>query len=157
MGIAFTLIALILIHIGLYGMFKKANMNPVKALVPYLNTWAIVEKIQLKKIWFWLQFVPIAGIFVTIWILIKFVEHFGRFNLLHHALLVLVPFIYLPYMGFSKNERYAGKMVVDNYKKGTVREWIDAAVFAVVAATIIRTFMFEAYTCLLYTSPSPRD
>ncbi len=31
-------------------------------------------------------------------------------------------------------------------KKSFLREWLDAAVFAVVAATIIRTFLFEAYT-----------
>jgi len=37
-------------------------------------------------------------------------------------------------------------LVVDNYKKTTAREWIDAAAFAIVAATLIRTFVFEAYT-----------
>ena len=31
-------------------------------------------------------------------------------------------------------------------KKSIVREWLDAGIFAVVAATIIRTFLFEAYT-----------
>ncbi len=31
-------------------------------------------------------------------------------------------------------------------KKGPVREWVDAIVFAVIAATIIRTFFIEAYT-----------
>ena len=31
------------------------------------------------------------------------------------------------------------------YKKPASREWIDAAVFAIVAATLIRTFIFEAY------------
>jgi signal peptidase I len=31
-------------------------------------------------------------------------------------------------------------------KKGVLREWADALIFAVVAATIIRTFFFEAYT-----------
>jgi signal peptidase I len=31
-------------------------------------------------------------------------------------------------------------------KKSLVREWVDAAVFAIVAATIIRTFFVEAYT-----------
>ncbi len=48
-------------------------------------------------------------------------------------------------MGFSTNEKYAGIPVVKNYKKSTSREWIDAAAFAVVAATLIRTFVFEAY------------
>lgn len=31
-------------------------------------------------------------------------------------------------------------------KKSILREWLDAAVFAIVAATIIRTFFIEAYT-----------
>jgi len=30
--------------------------------------------------------------------------------------------------------------------KSTTREWIDAIIFAVIAATIIRTFLIEAYT-----------
>ncbi|HZW70571.1 MAG TPA: signal peptidase I, partial [Hanamia sp.] len=145
-GLLLFIIASIAVLIGLYGMFKKAGITPWKALVPYYNTWCMVEKMQLKKIWFFLQFIPIAGQFVTIWINIKFVEHFGRFGLGHHFLTVFFPFIYFPYLGFSDQERYAGTMVVNNYKKGAIREWVDAAVFAIVAATLIRTFIFEAYT-----------
>lgn len=133
-------------HIGMYGMFKKAGIEGWKALVPYYNTWCMVEKMQLKKVWFFLQFIPIAGQFITIWICIKFVEHFGRFGFWHHAAAVFFPFLYFPYLGYSSKERYAGVAVVKNYKKSTAREWIDAAAFAVVAATIIRTFIFEAYT-----------
>jgi len=132
-------------HIGLFGMFKKAGIEGWKALVPFYNTWLMVSKMELKTYWFLFQFIPIAGQFVTIWICIKFVEHFGRFSLLHHAATVLVPFLYFPYLGFSKNERYAGAAVLKNYSKSAFREWIDAAVFAIVAATIIRTFIFEAY------------
>ena len=31
-------------------------------------------------------------------------------------------------------------------RKSAVREWLDAAIFAIIAATLIRTFIFEAYT-----------
>ncbi|MFN5760988.1 MAG: S26 family signal peptidase, partial [Sphingobacteriales bacterium] len=133
-------------HFGLLGMFKKAELASWKALIPYLNTWEMTEKMELKKYWFWLQFIPIVGQFISIWIYIKFVEHFGRFDLLHHTAAVFIPFLYFPYLGFSKNERYAGTKMVRVYKKSSFREWIDAAVFAIVAATIIRTFVFEAYT-----------
>ncbi len=133
-------------HIGLYGMFRKAGIPAWKALIPFYNTWCMVQKMGLKKYWFFLQFIPIAGQFITIWITIKFVEYFGRFGFWQHGATVLFPFLYFPYLGFSKSEKFAGQAVVDNYKKSTSREWIDAAVFAVVAATIIRTFVFEAYT-----------
>ncbi len=133
-------------HIGMYGMFKKAGIEPWKALVPFYNTWCIVDKTNIRKIWFWLQFIPIAGQFITIWITIIFVMHFGKFSLLDHVATVFFPFIYFPYLGYSPNVRYAGHEVVKRYHKSAAREWIDAAVFAVVAATIIRTFVFEAYT-----------
>lgn len=133
-------------HIGIYGMFKKAGIAGWKAFIPFYNTWCMLDKMKLSKGWFFFQLIPIAGQFITIWITIKFVEHFGRFGFLHHAATVLFPFIYFPYLGFSKNEKYAGLLVVNNYKKSAAREWVDAAFFAIVAATIIRTFVFEAYT-----------
>ena len=34
----------------------------------------------------------------------------------------------------------------ENIRNQDAREWIDAAVFAIVAATLIRLFIFEAYT-----------
>jgi signal peptidase I len=133
-------------HVGMYGMFKKAGIDAWKAFVPFYNTWCIVEKCGIKKVWFWLQFIPIAGQFITIWITIIFSMHFGKFGLLQHAAVVFLPFIYFPYLGFSKEVRWGGKEVVKHYKKSAAREWVDAAVFAVVAATLIRTFIFEAYT-----------
>ena len=103
-GLLLFFVAVILWHIGLYGMFKKAGIEGWKALIPLYNTWCMVDKMKLNKIWFFLQLIPIAGQFITIWICIKFVEHFGRFSVLHHAATVFIPFIYFPYLGFSKNE-----------------------------------------------------
>lgn len=145
-GLIIFILATIGWHVGMYGMFKKAGIEGWKAFVPFYNTWCIVEKIKLNKKWFFFQLVPIAGQFVTIWITIKWVEHFGRFDFTHHAMTVFIPFVYFPVLGFSNNEKYAGELVVSNYKKSAAREWIDAAAFAIVAATLIRTFVFEAYT-----------
>ena len=41
---------------------------------------------------------------------------------------------------------FTGPGPVRKHHKGTAREWVDAGVFAIVAATLIRTFVFEAYT-----------
>ncbi|HXL56539.1 MAG TPA: DUF5684 domain-containing protein, partial [Chitinophagaceae bacterium] len=71
-------------HAGMYGMFKRAGIKEWKALIPFYNTWCIVEKCGIKKTWFWLQFIPIAGQFITIWITIIFVMHFGKFTLAQH-------------------------------------------------------------------------
>jgi signal peptidase I len=48
---------------------------------------------------------------------------------------------------WKKKEDVTGKTTAgEKKKKSVIREWLDAAVFAIVAATIIRTFFFEAYT-----------
>lgn len=146
MGFIIFILGLIGALIGLYGMFRKAGVAPWKALIPYYNTWIMVDLMHTRKIWFYLQFIPVVGQFITLALTIEFVKHFGRYNLIEHALTIFVPFLYLPYLGYSKDSRFIGPEKVKLYKKSVAREWIDAAVFAVVAATIIRTFVFEAYT-----------
>lgn len=91
-GLLLFIIASIAALIGLYGMFKKAGMAPWKGLIPLYNTWCMVNKMEISKVWFFLQLIPIAGQFITIWIFIKFVEHFGRFGLWHHFLTVFFSF-----------------------------------------------------------------
>ena len=48
-------------------------------------------------------------------------------------------------MAFFKSKSQSGNPETRK-KKSVGREWLDAAVFAIVAATLIRMFLFEAYT-----------
>lgn len=146
MLILISLLLVVLPAPGLYKMFQKAGIPAWKAWVPYLNTWEIVRAAKLKRHWFFWQFIPIAGWFITIWILIEFAKLFGKFRLYEHTMVVFVPFLYFPYLGWNEREKYIGPEIVKKHKKTATREWIDAAVFAIVAATLIRTFIFEAYT-----------
>jgi signal peptidase I len=54
--------------------------------------------------------------------------------------------LYFPYLAYKEKPKFIGKEGVKKHKKAGWREWVDAAIFAVVAATLIRTFIFEAYT-----------
>jgi signal peptidase I len=130
---------------GLYGLFRKAGVAPWKAWVPYYNTWVMVTLMKKKKVWFYLQFIPIAGQFITLSLTVDFVRLFGRHNLIEHSLTVFLPFAYLPWLGHARNIPFEGPDKAMKHKKSLAREWIDAGVFAVVAATLIRTFVFEAY------------
>lgn len=132
-------------YIGIYAMLKKAGIATNKAIIPIYNTWEVVKLCSIPKVWFWIQLIPILGQFVSLWISIIFVMHFKKVNIIQHTLTVLFPFIYLPYLGFSEQEKWHGEQALAHYHKPASREWIDAAVFAVVAATLIRTFIFEAY------------
>ncbi len=75
----------------------------------------------------------------------EFVKNFGKFKLYEHALAALLPMVYFPYIGFNPAEKFIGPNAAKKHKKSVAREWIDAGIFAIVAATLIRTFVFEAY------------
>ena len=49
-------------------------------------------------------------------------------------------------ISLKKDPKFIGPEAVKKHKKPGWREWVDAAIFAIVAATLIRTFIFEAYT-----------
>jgi signal peptidase I len=143
--ILIALVFVLLPAIGLYGMFRKAGVPAWKGLVPFYNTWVMLEIAERPKYWFFLQFIPVVGWFITLGICIEFVKTFGKFRFYQHVLTVVAGVFYFPYIGFNKKDKFLGTAVVKQHKKSSVREWIDAGVFAIVAATLIRTFVFEAY------------
>jgi signal peptidase I len=143
------LISLLIVELPAFGLaklFEKAGIPSWKAWVPFYNTWEILKLTRLKRHWFFWQFLPVAGWFISIWLLVEFVKLFGRFRFLDHAAAALLSVLYFPMIGMDKKVKFLGPEAVKNHKKTTVREWIDAGVFAVVAATLIRVFVFEAYT-----------
>jgi signal peptidase I len=131
--------------VGLSGMFKKAGLQPWKAWIPFYNTWCMLRLANRSGLAFFMQFIPIAGWFVSMGIFIDFVKTFGKFSFYQHALAALFPFIYFPILGFNKKDQFLGAEFARKHKKTARREWADAAIFAIIAATLIRTFIFEAY------------
>lgn len=142
------LIAIIIVMLpapGLYRLFPKAGIAAWKAWVPFLNTWEMVKAEKLKKHWYFWQFIPVAGWFISIWIIIEFAKLFNKFSLFSHIQAVFIPFIFFPRLAAEKNLKFIGPEKVQQHKKSAAREWFDAAIFAIVAATLIRIFIFEAY------------
>jgi len=131
---------------GLAKMFQKAGVESWKAYIPFYNTWIMQDLSRRPKHWVFWQFIPVVGWFISPGIFIEFVKLFGRFTLGEHTLAALFAPFYFPYLGYSDKVRYIGPEGARHYKKPAWREWVDAAVFAIVAATLIRTFIFEAYT-----------
>jgi len=135
---------------GLAPLFKKAGVPAWKAYVPFYNTWVMQELTKRPKHWVFWQFIPVVGWFITPGIFIEFAKVFGKFSLGHHTLASLLAPFYFPWLGYKADAKFIGPEAVKKHKKAGWREWVDAAIFAIVAATLIRTFVFEAYTI-----PSP--
>jgi signal peptidase I len=141
-----SLLLVLLPSFGIAKMFQKAGVESWKAYIPFYNTWVMQELAKRPKHWVFWQFIPVVGWFITPGIFIEFVKLFGRFTFGEHILAALAAPFYFPYVGNNPKIHYIGPEGAKRYHKPSWREWIDAAIFAIVAATLIRTFVFEAYT-----------
>jgi signal peptidase I len=148
MGLLLTVL-LILVYTswaGLYKMFEKAGKPGWAALVPFYNFYIWLQIIGAPMTWLALLFVPIVNVFIYAYMHIDLVRSFGKKSLGEHAAAILVPFLFFPKIGFSKEDQYLGKAhTFPKEPKTKSREWTEAAVFAIVAATLIRWLTFEAY------------
>ena len=112
------------------GKNKKAVHDMVAKTIVIDNT-TDKDKIFTNKKWF--KFGLWGGLYVLfiIW----------DWNL---WLILGIPIIYDYYI--SKKVNWTPWKTRDGKKKGMIAEWFDAIIFAVVAATIIRMFLIEAFT-----------
>lgn len=127
-------------------LFAKAGKPGYFSLIPFFNLYVMLGIIKKPVWWLVLLVIPFLNVFVYMLMLVELVKCFGKYRLGQQFLAVVVPFVYLPVVSLEKDVAYQDPKLTERPKKGAAREWLDAIIFAVVAATIIRTFMFEAYT-----------
>ena len=131
---------------GLWKIFEKAGYEGWKAIVPFYNFYIWLKIIHKPLWWYIFILVPFINVFTLLLMVVDTLKYFNRQGLGEQALGVLFPFAFLPFLGFSTKEKYYQPNELPVLKKSAAREWADAIIFAVIAATIIRTFMIEAYT-----------
>jgi signal peptidase I len=130
---------------GLWKIFIKAGYKGWEAVVPFYNFYIWLKIIQKPLWWYIFILFPYINVFTLLLMVVETLKCFRKDGLGEQALGVLFPFLFLPYLGFSREE-YTSPDKLPIIKKSGMREWADALIFAVIAATIIRTFFIEAYT-----------
>jgi len=167
----FFLISYILLSISLFFLFPKAGEEGWKGLVPGLNfiTWCKIIG-QKSSHAAWLLF-PIVNIFTFAGMCVDIARSFNKFSFTDAAMSVIYAPAYFFKLAFG-DDKYAGPAITlekehyaaidaattagktrevkkleanSPYKKGPIREWAEAIIFAVFAAAFIRMFLIEAY------------
>ena len=137
---------LVIQYIGMFKSFQKAGRGGWEALIPIYRIWVMIK--LLEKPWWYiiLAVIPGVNLIVDLILNIDFAKAFGRFGFGDYLLSALFGPFYFYYTGFNPKIRYIGPDATSGRRKTQVREWADALAFALIAATIIRTFYIEAYT-----------
>lgn len=141
-----TLLFLVLTITGLWKLFQKAGVKGWFILIPFYNFYIWLKIIKKPLWWYIFILVPFINVFTLMLMIVELVKCFNRNGLLDQAVSIMAPFFYLPYLAFFSKAVYTHPDKQKPYKKSKTREWLDSIIFAVIAATIIRTFFIEAYT-----------
>lgn len=157
--------------VGLWGIFKKVGCPQWHAIIPFYNLYAWLKVVERPMWWLIFLLIPYINIFTFMLLIWKTARMFDITRYIHLFPFVIFPFVGMPYVGFSKKMTFYTLDKVPEHELGIwdtrpldkkqkikgeqtnggrivktkARGWSDAIIYAVAAAYIIRTFMFELY------------
>lgn len=140
----FILIIQVIHFLGTWKLYVKADRKAWEAAVPVYN--AVVLMKIIKRPWWWtiLLFVPIVNLimFPVVWV--ETLRSFGKNTYIDTLLGVLSFGLYIGYVNYTQDVTHIKER--DLKPKSTSGEWTSAILFAVVAATIVHTYVMQPFT-----------
>ncbi len=130
---------------SLWKLFQKAGKPAWAAFVPVYN---IIVWLRLSgKPWWWVILFAVPGVQLLMFIImnVNISIVLGRRDFKEHVLMTFLPWWKVPETIFSK-DAYVGPIPLEQRKRGLLGQWGDAILFAVIVATVFRTYTFEAFT-----------
>lgn len=145
MGNIIFLLLVLISFIGLYKIFEKAGLPAWKALIPIYNFWETGKIINRPKWWGLIMIVPGVNLIMYGVYGFHLARAFKKRNTNDLVYASFMPYLYMPYLGFSNDIKFFGTTDIKS-ESTFIKNWADPIIFAVVAASIIRGFFFEAFT-----------
>lgn len=145
----YVLILSLLMGISTWKLFKKLGYNPLFAFIPFYNYLIILKETKHPKWWAILSYFPIVGPIMMSVFHLYLMKKFGKTLFQHQLLTVILPFIYMATVNYSKdveledeNELY----LTDEEKNAKKKDsFLGSVTFAVVFATIIHVFVTQPF------------
>lgn len=144
----FLFVVLILIYcVTLPKILARAGQNSWMAYVPILQFIPFVKAIGRPLYWVLLLLVPGVNFIMMAIINVELGIAFNFRTTKEQWLFGALPWYRLPALAYQQKDAvYIGPRSWEGKKKSFGREWGEAILFAVVAATVIRSFFLEAFT-----------
>lgn len=147
----YVLILSVLMGLSTWKLFKKMGYNPAFAFIPFYNYFIILKETKHPKWWAILSYLPIVGPIMMSVFHIYLMKKFGKTLVQHQILTVILPFIYMASVNYSKDaeieDEEAKNMFLTDEEKAAKKKdsFMGSITFAVVFATIIHVFVTQPF------------
>lgn len=128
-------------------LLKRAGLSSSLGYIPIVNFFPFLKMIKRPWWWFLLLLCPGVNLLMMVVMNVELGIAFGKRSMKDQWLFGALPWLALLQLAFKNtDDLYVGPRDWTGKKKTVTREWGEAIVFAVVAASVIRTFFIEAFT-----------
>ena len=142
--ILFVLLVQLIHFLGTWRLYQKAGRKAWEAAIPIYNA-VILMKI-INRPWWWviLLFIPIVNLimFPVVWV--ETVRSFGRTSTTDTILAVVTCGLYIYYLNYVAEVKHREDRSL--HPGSAAGEWISSILFAIVAATIVHTYVMQPFT-----------
>lgn len=139
----FFLVVQIVHFLGTWKLYAKAGRKPWEALIPVYNAVILLKIINRPWWWIFLLFIPIINLimFPVIWV--ETLRSFGKNSRTDTFLGVLTLGVYIYYVNYFEKVTYVENRSLK--PRSTAGDWVSSILFAVVAATLVHTYVMQPY------------
>lgn len=137
-------IAIQIVHfLGTWKLYQKAGRKSWEALVPVYNAIILCKIIRRPTWWVVLLFIPVINLmmFPVIWI--ETLRSFGKNSHVDTFLGIVTMGFYIFIPNYDQNTAYVTDRSL--VPKTWFGEWINALLFAIIAATIVHNYFIQPY------------
>jgi signal peptidase I len=140
----FILLVQVIHFLGTWKLYIKAGRKAWEAAVPIYNAIVLMKIINRSPWWTLLLFIPIVNLimFPVIWV--EILRSFGRNSNTDTFLGVCTFGLYIYYINYTQKVTYINDRSLR--PRTAAGEWISSILFAVVAATIVHTYVMQPFT-----------
>ena len=139
----FFLIVQLIHFLGTFQLYKKAGRKSWEAIIPVYNAIVLMQIIRRPKWWVILLFIPIINLmmFPVVWV--ETLRSFGKNSSKDTLLGIATLGFYLFLINFDPKTVYNQDR--DLSPKTWFGEWVNALLFAVIAATLVHNYFIQPY------------
>ena len=140
----FFLVIQVIHFAGTWKLYLRANRKAWEAAIPIYNAVILMKIINRPKWWVILLFIPVINqlMFPILWI--ETARSFGFNKRKDTAFVLLTLGFYLFFINYATNSTY--KINRSLKPRTALGEWVSSIAFAIVAATLVHTYVMQPYT-----------
>lgn len=140
----FFIIVQVIHFAGTWKLYQKAGRQGWKAVVPVYNSIVLMQIINRPWWWTLLLFIPVVNLIMLPVIWVETIRSFGFMSRKDTTLVILTLGFYIYYINYTNQGQYKGNRSIQARSK--LGETISSLLFAVVAATIVHTYIMQPFT-----------